>query len=364
MKNKIFVNGTILNESPTGLGVYAKNVINKLKNITEIKVIAPIHIEGVEVIKTTKYVEPTYKKKGGIVRFLYTQFIMPFKVEKGGLLYHPFQYLCVLSGRKQIITIHDFIPMYYKEVAYHQYIYYKYFMPLLLKKAYKIVCISNNTKDDLLKFYKVDKSKVHVVYNGYDGDLFNKKNIKDDILKKYNIDYKYMVMIGGGYSHKNLHRAIEAFSYIDDRKGMKLVIVGKTSAYMEEVKSLAKKLNLDKDVIFLGYVPDGDLPTIYGKSQGLIYPSLYEGFGLTILEAWACDTLVLCSNNSSLKEVARDGAITFDPENVEEIKKSIEVVINDEKTEEIEKLKLRSKELLKDFSWDKTAKEIHEVMNH
>ncbi len=362
MKDKIFVNATILNESPTGLGVYAKNVINKLKYKEKIKAFSPIDIEGVKVIKTTKYVEPTYGKKGGIARFLYTQFVMPFKIGKGGLLYHPFQYLCVLSGKRQIITIHDFIPIYYKEIAHHQYLYYKYLMPLLLKKAYKVVCISNNTKNDLMKFYKINKDKVHVIYNGYDGTLFTKENIKDDVLEEYDINYNYMVMVGGGYSHKNLHGVIEAFSNIQDKRGMKIVIVGKASTYMEEMKKMTQKLNIEDDVVFLGYVPDNHLPTIYGKSQGLIYPSLYEGFGLTILEAWGCGTLVLCSNNSSLKEVARDGAITFNPENIEEIQHSIERVIKGEEVEEFDRLKSRSEELLEYFSWDKTAEQIYEIM--
>ena len=111
MKRKIYINATILDEKPTGLGIYVKNIIAKLKN-KEIKfeVFCPIEIEGVKVNKTTDKLKTTYKKKGGLVRFLWTQFILPFKVNKNDIVYHPFQYLSILSRAKQIITIHDFIP--------------------------------------------------------------------------------------------------------------------------------------------------------------------------------------------------------------------------------------------------------------
>ncbi|WP_346873626.1 glycosyltransferase family 1 protein [Clostridium sp. UBA5988] len=362
MKRKIYVNGTILNENPTGLGVYTKNIINKLKYKAHIKVFTPINIDDVEVIKTTKYLKPNYKKKGGMVRFLYTQFIMPFKVRGNSILYHPFQYLSLLSNKKQIITIHDFIPLHYPKVAKHQYNYYKYFMPILLKKAYKIVCISNQTKGDLLKFYNVEESKIKVVYNGYDRELFNKDNVHKEVIENLNIKYPYILMVGGGYSHKNLHSAIMAYSQIEDNKGVKLVIVGKTSPYIERLKSMVEELNLEDKVNFVGYISDDNLPSLYGKAEAFLYPTLYEGFGLPILEAWACGTLVLCSNNSSLKEVSEDGAITFNPESIEEIKTALEIVINKKEIDYIERTKLRGELLLGKYSWEKTTEEIYEVI--
>ena len=138
MSGKLFINGTILDERPTGLGVYVKNVVSKLKEKDEnFTVFCPINIEGVDVVKTTEKLKTSYKKKGGLVRFLWTQFVLPFKVGKNDIVYHPFQYLSLFSRAKQIITIHDFIPLYYPEVAKHQYYYYKFIMPILLKKAYK-----------------------------------------------------------------------------------------------------------------------------------------------------------------------------------------------------------------------------------
>lgn len=362
MSEKIYVNATILHERPEGLGVYAKSIINNLKTKEDIKVFAPIDIDGVEVIKTTKYVKPSYKKKGGLVRLLYTQFIMPFKVPKDSIIYHPFQYLCLFSRKKQIITIHDFIPLYYKEVAKHQYKYYKYFMPMLLKKAHKIICISENTKKDLLKFYNIDENKVRVIYNGYNKEIFNMDNIKEETLSKYKIDYPYIIMVGASYAHKNLHRAIEAFSEIEEKRGTKLIIIGKDSPYIKRLKELSKSLGVEEHVIFLGYVPNEDLNALYNKSIASLYPTLYEGFGLPLLESWACNTLALCSNNSSLGELQKGGAITFNPEKVEEIREAIEKAIDPKNALEIEKIKNIGRENLKKFSWEKTAEKVYNII--
>ncbi|MDZ4957137.1 glycosyltransferase, partial [Clostridium perfringens] len=147
-----------LHSNPTGLGVYAENVIREMyKEDPNIRVLSPVEIEGVKVEKISKYVTPRYKKIGGLIRLLWTQLVLPFKADKDDIIYHPFQYLTLFSRAKQIITIHDFIPLYYPEVAKHQNLYYKLMMPILLKRAYKIIAISENTKKDILKFYKVDE---------------------------------------------------------------------------------------------------------------------------------------------------------------------------------------------------------------
>lgn len=364
MSKKIYVNATILHERPTGLGVYAKSILKYwAREKRSVEVFSPVEVEGLKTHEVTKYVKPSYKKKGGLIRLLYTQLILPFKVKKEDILYHPFQYLSLLSRSKQIITIHDFIPLHYPEVAKHQYRYYKYLMPLLLKKAHKIICISNTTKEDLLKIYKVDESKVYMVHNGYDEELFNTENINGEILKKYSIDYEYMVMVGASYPHKNLDSAIKAFKELRDRKGCKLVIIGKSSPYIEKLKVLAEELEIKEEVVFLGYVGDEDLKTLYNKAKAFVYPTLYEGFGLPILEAVACDTLVLCSNNSSLPEVyGEDGesVISFNPESVEEIKTAMERVLEEDPA--IEDIKRKGRENLKRFSWKKTAEEVYEII--
>lgn len=360
MTNKIVINSSILSEQPTGLGVYAKNVIKEMYKIdNNIRVLSPVDIDNVKVEKINKYVKPSYKKLGGLVRLLWTQFLLPFKVRKDEIIYHPFQYLSLFSRKKQIITIHDFIPLHFPEVAKHQNRYYKFMMPLLLKKAYKIIAISENTKKDILKFYKVDERKIEVIPNGYDKELFNIKNVKDKVLEKYNIDYDYMIMVGASYPHKNLELALEAM--VNLNSACKLVVVGKDSQYILKLKELAKKLNIEGKIKFIGYVPDEDLPTLYNKSKAFVYTTLYEGFGLPILEAMGCQTVVLTSDNSSLPEVYGDAALVFENNNAKDLQKKMELILNNESLRE--ELIKKSKENVKRFSWKNTSKKIYEVLN-
>ena len=361
MSGKLFINGTILDERPTGLGVYVKNVVSKLKEKDEnFTVFCPINIEGVDVVKTTEKLKTSYKKKGGLVRFLWTQFVLPFKVGKNDIVYHPFQYLSLFSRAKQIITIHDFIPLYYPEVAKHQYYYYKFIMPILLKKAYKVICISENTKNDVLKFYNIDSDKLVKIYNGYDRELFNVNNVREDILEKYNITRPYFIAVGAGYSHKNLETALNAFSEIVNKFDSEFVIVGKDSNYILKLKELVKKLHIEKQVKFIGYVPDEDLPTLYNKSKAFVYPTLYEGFGLPILEAMACETVVLTANNSSLPEVYGDAALDFDAKDEKEIVNKMKLVLTDSKLRE--KLIELSKKQITKFTWDNTAEGVVKIV--
>ena len=361
MDKKVVLNGSIIHENPTGLGVYAINVFKEFVKVNKnTRILAPIDIEGLEVEKINRFVKPSYKKRGAIARFLWTQLVLPLKLKKNEVAYHPFQYLSFFTRHKQIITIHDLIPLYYPKVAKHQNIYYKYIMPILLKKAYKIVCISENTKKDILKFYNVEEEKVEVIYNGYDKKLFNKENLDKSVLKKYNLDSDYMITVGAGYKHKNLEVIIKAFNEISEVSRFKLVIVGGNSPYIKDLKEFVRKLKVEEKVEFLGYVSDEDLKSLYAFSYAFVYPTLYEGFGLPILEASACGTVVLCSNNSSLPEVYNDSALSFDPKDIEDIKEKLKVIIKDKELRK--RLITKSEENIKRFSWGKTVKEIENLI--
>lgn len=354
----IYINASILDDKPSGLGIYTKNVICDLNKINKkIKVFSPVKIKDIDIIKITKYVKTTYKKFGGLTRFLWTQFVLPFKVKKDDIIYHPFQYLSIFSKAKQVFTIHDLIPMYYPQVAKHQYFYYKYIMPILLKKASKVVCISNNTKNDILKFYDIDDNKIEVIYNGYDSKLFNVENVDSTILNKYNIDYKYLMMIGPSYEHKNMHFVIEAFSKIKDDINCNLLIIGKDSNYKRRLIDLVKKENLKSRVKFLGYVDINDLPSIYGCAECLIYPSLYEGFGFPIVESMACGTKVICANTSCLPEVGGNSAIYFDINDKEDLKIKIKENLK------ISNIGENFDNCINKFSWENAAKKIYKLLN-
>ena len=122
-----------------------------------------------------------------------------------------------------------------------------------------------------------------------------------------------MFMVGDFYFYKKLEMALYALKDLDEE--CKLVVVGKDSKYILKLKALANELNIEEKIKFIGYVPDEDLPSLYHYSKAFIYTTLYEGFGLPILEAMACGTVVLSSDNSSLPEVYGEGALIFENNN-------------------------------------------------
>jgi len=222
------------------------------------------------------------------------------------------------------------------------------------KNAKKIFTISNFSRDDIIKTYGKDPKDVVTTYLGIKQEL-NMEELK----KKFDIDGKYILFVGTLQPRKNIAKLIEAFSKIKDKE-IKLVIVGKKGWLWEEIAQAPEKHHVVERVKFLDFVEDEDLPSLYKNATCFVLPSLYEGFGLPVLEAMQYGCPVLISNVSSLPEVGGDAALYFDPTNADEITKKIDQVISDEKlrNEMVEKGKIQ----VKKFSWEKTAKETLKVL--
>ena len=155
---------------------------------------------------------------------------------------------------------------------------------------------------------------------------------------------------------KNLIKLIQAFSRIRDKiNGIQLVIVGAEKWRSSSIHSLVYEQNLENDVIFTGYLTDDDLVALYNLARVFIYPSLYEGFGLPILEAMACGTPVICSNTSSMPEVAGEAAMYIDPNNEKDIALALLEIIQDDRL--AHSLSSKGKLWVNEFSWAKTARE-------
>jgi len=225
-----------------------------------------------------------------------------------------------------------------------------------LKTATKIMAVSKATKDDLVKKIGIDSEKITVIYEGFDKELF--KPIKNDLLnnrlKYYELEKeKYFLFIGTVQPRKNLGRLIKAFA-ISSQGVTKLAIVGQKGWMSEEIYNLPKKLGIEEKVKFLGYVPSNDLPALYCGAKALLFPSLFEGFGLPILEAQACGCPVLTSQISSMKEIAGQAAILVNPDDVDDIVKGMKRL---QGTGYREQLIKKGFENIKKFSWEKCARE-------
>ena len=181
----------------------------------------------------------------------------------------------------------------------------------------------------------------------------------EDLNKKFGIKRDYILFVGTLQPRKNIERLVEAFSKLKNKE-LELVIVGKKGWQYEEILAAPSKFGVSERVKFLDFVENKDLPSLYKNALCFVLPSLYEGFGLPVLEAMKFGCPVLTSNVSSLPEAGGDAAIYFDPTSAEDIAKSLQLVINDEglRKEMIKK----GYNQVKKFSWEKTAKETLKVL--
>lgn len=256
---------------------------------------------------------------------------------------------------KKITVIHDLAFIFFKEFySKKSRLWFKLINPKReLKESKKLIAVSLNTAKDIVKVFKVDKEKIITIYEACNVNL---KGIKTPKTIK-NIPKKYFLSLGTLEPRKNLNRLIEAYKLYKKENGndVKLVIVGKFNE-----KAFAKlKLDKDDDIFFTGFVSKEKKAYLLKNAEALIYPSLYEGFGLPILEAMIFNTPVITSNVSSMPEVVGDSGILINPLETKQISDAMKEVLSAGKKEE---LKEKMKERVKLFSWEKCAKETLETI--
>ncbi len=225
-----------------------------------------------------------------------------------------------------------------------------------VNKAKRIFTISNASKNDIIKQYNIPGERVVVTYPGIKiKTIMQNAKIKE----KYKIEGDYILFVGTLQPRKNIVRLIEAFAKLK-KPSIKLIIVGKKGWLFEEILEAPKRFGVQDKVKFLEFVSDEDLHSLYRHAICFVLPSLYEGFGLPILEAMQEGCPVITSNVSSLPEAGGEAALYIDPENVEDIAEKINLMLVNEKirNQMIEK----GYEQVKKFSWEKTARETLSVL--
>ncbi len=266
------------------------------------------------------------------------------------------------SPFKKILTIHDLTPILFPETfGLIHVLLQRYVLPVTFKNIDMIIADSENTKKDIIKYFKIEEEKIKVVYLGIDGKFKPLENI-NNINGNYDINSPFILYVGTLEPRKNIPSLIKAY-YKLRKKGVehKLVIAGGKGWKYKQIYEQVNKLKLQKEVIFMGYVPEDDLPKMYNAADLFIYPSFYEGFGLPPLEAMACGCPVITSNTSSLPEVVGDAGIMIDPYNIDELASAMDEILSNERLrEEMIKKGLRRAKI---FSWEKTAEETMQVYN-
>ena len=301
-------------------------------------------------------------------KFLKEQLVLTYEVtkEKLDIFHSPFYLPPLVRLSKTIFTILDLNPdenpgLYQDK---NMVAYFGKWRKRAAKETDRIITISNYVKGKVEESLLISRAKVKAIHLAHD-ERFRKvakNDPKDRIRKDYHINGDFLLYVGHIQPWKNVNRLIKAFSLIKKR-GIKerLVLAGGKGWAAKEIETLTKELGLKGEVIITNFIPDDDLPLFYQAASAFALPSLMEGFGIPVLEAMVCGTPVVCSNATSLPEVAGDAAVFFNPLDISEMAEAIFRILTDEmlRKDLVAKGLKRSKE----FSWEKTARETLEVYN-
>lgn len=273
------------------------------------------------------------------------------------LLFVPSHVLPWIHPQKTVVTVHDLASRYFPSAYSVLDHFYGYLALKLAQKASKIIVPSQATKNDLLKWTKINPKKIVVIHHGVDYEIYQSP-------QKKKITYPYLLFLGKLEERKNVKRIIEAFAILKQEKKIphKLILIGQPGFHYQKIKEKIKTLpqSIQKEIIQTGYLPTQEVICWLKNADILLYPTLYEGFGLPILEAMAAKVPVLTSQIPVAKEVASDAAFFINPQKTQEIAMGIERLISDQDLRRrlIEKGQKRAKL----FSWQRCAQKTLSVL--
>lgn len=373
----IMVDGEPLLKKQTGIGRYTKLLIDHLSQIDDLKV----QILFNRVLNTSKYrsyVDHHYLGKrvtsanrrypyklirhlGRFGRLLYRYPIDLFsKSPDNGFIFHATNFITLPTIKAiNIVTVHDLAFLRYPETTDERiYRHHTTWLPYSLKQADHIIVDSYQTKQDLIDYLSVEEHRISVVYLAAD-EKFTRKTDEEikKVRKKYALPDSYILFVGTVEPRKNLITLIEAFSILRDKYHVKekLVVVGARGWKSSSLFRRIDELHIGDNVIFTGYVDDRDLPAAYSGASIFVFPSLYEGFGLPILEAMQCEVPVVASSVSSIPEVLGDAGILVNPFDADEWAESIYGLLQNEMLRGI--FVQRGLKRVSNYSWRKVAEE-------
>ncbi len=351
----------------TGIGRYThelvRNIITLNKKLPHPhELILFFNNPEFQKFKTSKYVKKVLVDAGHYSIAEQTKFLKFLNKENLDLVHFTHFNVPLLYRRPYVVTIHDLTLSLFpnrKITKIHNRIGYHLAIKNATRTAKKVIAISENTKKDLVKLLKVPAKKITVIYNGVDSSF------KSAIGKPANKSTKtpFLLYSGVWRGHKNLSRLIEAFYILkkDKKISLKLIITGKPDPKFPEVKNSVKKFKLQKEVIFTGHIMEKELIKLYQSAQLFVFPSLYEGFGLPLLEAMKSGTPVVASNASSIPEICgKSNAIFFDPYDVKDIADKIYKVYKNKALQK--RLIVRGFAHSEKFSWKRTAEKTFEII--
>jgi len=281
-------------------------------------------------------------------------------------LYHATHYvLPLVLPCRTVVTIHDIIHLLYPEFLPNRlaFIYAERMIRRSLQRGDRIVAVSHNTRSDLMSYFQVDGRKIEVVHNGIE-DVFRKALPADELerwARNLSLERPYLLFVGNPKPHKNLDNVVNAYAHAVKRHDFphKLVCVGDRGGLEFKIRQRASQLGIEDRILLLGHVAQEALPAIYQGAAGFLYPTLYEGFGLPVVEAMASRVPVITSNTSALKEIAAGYADLVNPLDVDGMADAIVRMVSDrDHRKSLRKVGQRRAE---DFHWRHAAEQLFEI---
>ncbi len=347
------VNLSVLMNRPTGISIYALNLLPYLQPLYPTLLVSRL-LDSYNCYLIPPNQTPEQGVKGHLRRLVWTQFQLPriYQQLKSQLLFSPLPEAPINNRLRYIVTVHDLVPLRFPKRFSPLTPYFRYYIPQVLAQAQHILCDSVATARDITNFFQIPADKITPVLLAHNAEDFCFLDLPTS---------NYFLYVGRHDPYKNLYRLIDAFAALPNPHDYELWIAGPSDRrYTPILQAQVDQLGLNRQVKFLDYVPYNQLPTLINQAIALVFPSLWEGFGLPVLEAMACGTPVITSNLSSLPEVTGDAALLVNPYNTDEITDAMQAVASDSK----ERSRLRSLGLNRatQFSWAKTGQATLEVL--
>ena len=347
----------------SGIGTYIKNLITNLFDIDKVNTYTLLG-RGKELSKYAEKHNVSIKEFHSPMYSISEQVIEPLKLWNTEFLHCPHYNIPVIYEGEMVVTVHDLIHLIFPQFLKHRtaYFYAKSLFKLMAVRAKKIIAVSESTKADIVNYLGVREDKVIVIYNGV-SEVFKKDVSQEECEKlrdKLNLHARYILNVSNMKTHKNIETLIKAYSKLRKRGiEQKLLLVGGKKERVGELQVYAEQFNVAKDVIYIQNIDFEDLPSLYQICDIFVFPSLYEGFGLPLVEAMASRVPVVTSNVSSMPEVVGDAGITIEPKDADSLAEAIGKVISDSKLRE-NMIKMGIKQIEK-FNWQNTARKTLEI---
>jgi glycosyltransferase involved in cell wall biosynthesis len=369
----ILINALLLNNRFSGVQYSTENLLHSIGELDPdghtITALLPADYQGQLAERGSFHVaKEQVNAVNRPARILYEHFRLPGYFRKNNFdLYHATGYILPwFANIPSVLTVHDLIALDYPQYCKTaNALYFGLSLPRSIKKADKIIAVSYTVKQDIIRRFDIPEEKIAVVYHGVDPSFrkITSPVTLNRVRTKYDIPDRYILFVGNLEPKKNLHRLIDAFLLLKTKKTIphKLLIVGQDGWKSKDIFRKIKTSGFASDIVFTGYVAREDLPAIYSMSSLFAFPSLYEGFGLPVLEAMACAVPVLISDKGALPEIAGNIFPQVDPTSVPNIAEGILRCLGDEA--------LRAKniryglERVKAFTWENTAWQTLDVYN-